>query len=83
MVSQVGVRKIDIDVCGEKGKVVEISGQWRSRESDARDWRTGHWWEHGFVRRLELPDDANWRGTEAYIENDTFLDIKIPKVSCG
>jgi len=63
--------------------VVEISGQWRGRESDATDWRTGHWWEHGFVRRLELPDDANCRRMEAFIDTDIFLEIKIPKNNSG
>ncbi|ONK74727.1 uncharacterized protein A4U43_C03F9520 [Asparagus officinalis] len=79
----VGARKIEIEVCAEKEKVLEISGQWKSRESNVRDWRTGHWWEHGFVRRLELPGDANWRRIEAYIDNEIFLEIKIPKNISG
>ncbi|XP_020256520.1 22.3 kDa class VI heat shock protein isoform X2 [Asparagus officinalis] len=78
-----GARKIEIEVCAEKEKVLEISGQWKSRESNVRDWRTGHWWEHGFVRRLELPGDANWRRIEAYIDNEIFLEIKIPKNISG
>lgn len=35
------------------------------------------------MRRLELPDDANWRRAEANIENDIFLEIKIPKNNSG
>jgi HSP20 family molecular chaperone IbpA len=60
--------------------VLEISGQWKALQaSSQRDWRTGRWWEHGFVRRLELPDDANWKKAEAYVYDDCFLEIKIPK----
>lgn len=59
--------------------MIEISGKWRGRESDSRDWRAGRWWEHGYVRRLELPENANWRKIEAYIDNDNFIGIKIPK----
>lgn len=76
-----GGRKIDIEICVEKGKVVDISGQWKVPESDSKDWKTKCWWEHGFVRRLELPNDANWRKMEVYVENDTLLEIKIPKVN--
>ncbi|XP_008793750.2 22.3 kDa class VI heat shock protein isoform X2 [Phoenix dactylifera] len=74
-----GARNCDVEICGEKGKVIEISGKWRGRESDSRDWRTGRWWEHGYVRRLELPENANWRKIEAYIDIDNFIEIKIPK----
>nr|XP_029122622.1 22.3 kDa class VI heat shock protein isoform X2 [Elaeis guineensis] len=74
-----GARNCDVEICGEKGKVIEITGKWRGRESDSRDWKTGRWWEHGYVRRLELPENANWRKMEAYIDNDNFIGIKIPK----
>uniref|UniRef100_A0A2N9J1Y0 SHSP domain-containing protein n=1 Tax=Fagus sylvatica TaxID=28930 RepID=A0A2N9J1Y0_FAGSY len=70
----------NVQVCVEKGKVVEISGQWKlQRESKAKDWRSGQWWEYGYVRRLELPEDADWRRIEAYVNNDINLEIRIPK----
>ncbi|KAG6475552.1 hypothetical protein ZIOFF_064780 [Zingiber officinale] len=75
----VGVRKCDAEVCGQSTKVIEISGLWRGKESEARDWKLGCWWEHGFVRRLEPPTTANWKKTEAHIVDDTLLEIKIPK----
>ncbi|ESR65380.1 21.7 kDa class VI heat shock protein [Citrus sinensis] len=75
-----GVGKNQVQVSVENGKIVEISGQWKEqRDPRAKDWRSGHWWEHGFVRRLELPEDADWRKTEAYLSNDVFLEIRIPK----
>lgn len=60
---------------------MEISGQWKPQrdQSKAKDWRSGHWWEPGFVRRLELPEDVDWRETEAYVSNDMFLEVRIPK----
>ncbi|XP_021665054.2 21.7 kDa class VI heat shock protein isoform X2 [Hevea brasiliensis] len=69
-----------VRVYAENGKIVEISGQWKQqKESKAKDWRSGHWWEHGYVRRLELPEDADWSKIEAYVNNDTFLEVRIPK----
>ena len=59
---------------------MEISGLWRNqREPKAREWRSGHWWEHGFVRRLELPENADWRRIEACVNDDIYLEIRIPK----
>ncbi|CAL9042746.1 unnamed protein product [Musa banksii] len=75
----VGARKCDIDVCNLKEMVVEISGRWRGRETDTKDWKNGRWWEYGFARRLELPEDANWTKMEAYITDDISLEIRIPK----
>jgi HSP20 family molecular chaperone IbpA len=66
----------------EKGKVVEISGQWKQQQRDqskTKDWRSGQWWEYGYVRRLELPEDADWRRMEASLNNDILLEIRIPK----
>lgn len=64
----------------EHGKVVVITGLWKQlKESKTKDWRTGHWWEHGYVRRLELPENADRRKIEAYLSNDVFLEIKISK----
>lgn len=79
MFVSVGARKCDIDVCNLKEMVVEISGRWRGRETDPKDWKNGRWWEYGFARRLELPEDANWTKMEAYITDDIFLEIRIPK----
>ncbi|KAJ0966076.1 hypothetical protein J5N97_027214 [Dioscorea zingiberensis] len=72
-------RKSEIEISGEKGKVVEISGQWSGRESETMNWKASRWWEHGYVRRIELPEDANWKKMEAYIDDDNLLEIKIPK----
>ncbi|KAL5976080.1 hypothetical protein ACLOJK_020410 [Asimina triloba] len=73
-----GLKKYDAQILVENGKVLEISGQWRHRETSCKDWRNGHWWEYGYVRRIELPENANWREIEANIDNH-FLEIKIPK----
>ncbi|CAL5341809.1 hypothetical protein CsSME_00026284 [Camellia sinensis var. sinensis] len=75
-----GIGKSSVQVYVEQGKVVEISGQWKNqKEPKTRDWRSGHWWEYGYVRRLELPENADWRKIEAYVNNDTVLEIRIPK----
>ncbi|KAK9268346.1 hypothetical protein L1049_000095 [Liquidambar formosana] len=77
-----GVEKNDVQVYVENGKVVEISGQWKQqKESKSSDWRSGHWWEHGYVRRLELPEDADWKNIEAHVKSDMFLEVRIPKNS--
>ncbi|KNA25899.1 hypothetical protein SOVF_001820 [Spinacia oleracea] len=52
-----------VQVCVEKGKILEINGQWTDHHK-ARDWKSGHWWEHGFVRRIEVPENADWKKTE-------------------
>ncbi|XP_071725838.1 21.7 kDa class VI heat shock protein isoform X2 [Rutidosis leptorrhynchoides] len=73
----------NIHVSVENGNVIEISGLWKHKQ-EARtttDWRTGKWWEHGFVRRLELPENTDWKKIEAYVNNDTLLDIRLPKNS--
>lgn len=46
-----------------------------------KDWRCGRWWEHGYVRRLELPDDADWRKLEAKLSSEKYLEIRIPKAN--
>ncbi|XP_068644617.1 21.7 kDa class VI heat shock protein-like [Aristolochia californica] len=69
----------DVQIYVDSGKVVEISGQWRRGESEAKDWRTGRWWEFGYVRRLELPENAKWRKMEADIDAEHYLEIRIPK----
>lgn len=53
-----------MEVSGDAMKVIDISGLWRAPAADGRDWRCGRWWEHGFVRRVELPEDAEWRKVE-------------------
>ncbi|GAB2215467.1 hypothetical protein Droror1_Dr00019852 [Drosera rotundifolia] len=74
-----GVGEDTLQVCFERGKVLEISGMWKQqRGSKSRDWRSSHWWEHGYVRRIELPENTDWKKTEAVLRNDTFLEIKIP-----
>ncbi|XP_043712038.1 21.7 kDa class VI heat shock protein [Telopea speciosissima] len=76
-----GVGKYNNQVCVENGKILEISGQWKQqRESNTRDWKDGHWWEYGYVRRLELPEDADWRKMEANVNDDIHLEIRIPKI---
>ncbi|KAF9609921.1 hypothetical protein IFM89_019287 [Coptis chinensis] len=75
-----GVKKLSPQVIVECGKVLEISGQWREqRDSDVKDWRSGRWWEFGYVRRLELPENADWRKTGATVDDEIFLEIRIPK----
>ncbi|KAL8033637.1 hypothetical protein ABFX02_13G172500 [Erythranthe guttata] len=64
-----------VEVCIENGKIMEISGQWRQK----REWKSGLWWEYGYVRRIELPEQTDWRKTEARVKNDLVLEIKIPK----
>ncbi|TKW26496.1 hypothetical protein SEVIR_3G193900v4 [Setaria viridis] len=75
-----GGRKCDVEVSGDAMKVIDISGLWRVPPADGRDWRAGRWWEHGFVRRVELPEDAEWRKVEAYFDDgEGSLEIKVPK----
>ncbi|KAF0927083.1 hypothetical protein E2562_029842 [Oryza meyeriana var. granulata] len=75
-----GGRKCDVEVSGDAMRVVDISGLWRAPPPDSRDWRAGRWWEHGFVRRVELPEDADWRKVEAYFDDgEGSLEIKVPK----
>ncbi|KAK4387001.1 class VI heat shock protein [Sesamum angolense] len=78
-----GLGQNSLQVCIENGKILEISGQWRQqqRESRAKDWRSGKWWEHGYVRRLELPEQTGWRRAEAHMKNDVVLEIRIPKTA--
>ncbi|PVH62169.1 hypothetical protein PAHAL_3G225200 [Panicum hallii] len=75
-----GGRKCDVEVSGDAMKVIDISGLWRAPPADGRDWRAGRWWEHGFARRVELPEDAEWRKVEAYFDDgEGSLEIKVPK----
>ncbi|CAA6668759.1 unnamed protein product [Spirodela intermedia] len=78
----------DLAVAVEKGRVVEISGRWRRRrrrrEEDSgerSDWRAGEWWELGFVRRLELPEDARPATAVAAVDGSGLLEIRIPRRS--
>ncbi|KAG9454257.1 hypothetical protein H6P81_007161 [Aristolochia fimbriata] len=73
------LKKLDVQIYVDGGKVVEISGRWRQSESEAKDWRTGRWWESGYVRRLELPENVKWRKMEANIDEEHFLEIRILK----
>ncbi|KAK6154391.1 hypothetical protein DH2020_008639 [Rehmannia glutinosa] len=73
--------KNSLQVCVENGKILEISGQWRQqKDGGTKGWKSSHWWEHGYVRRLELPEQTDWRKTEAHLKNDVFLEIRIPKI---
>lgn len=80
-----GGRKCDVEVSGDDAmRVVDVSGLWRAAPPppppDGRDWRAGRWWEHGFVRRVELPEDADWRKVEAFFDDgEGLLEIKVPK----
>ncbi|CAI9088522.1 OLC1v1022863C1 [Oldenlandia corymbosa var. corymbosa] len=77
------VGKNSIQVCVEGGKIVEICGQRMLQVKDSRvkDWRGSNWWEYGFVRRIELPENADWRNVEASVISDKLLEISIPKNS--
>lgn len=78
LISETGVGKGSIRVCVEDGKVLVVSGQ--LKEAGTTDWRAGNWWEYGCVRRIELPENAEWRKTEAFLSGDhKFLQVKIPK----
>lgn len=76
-----GTGKNSVQVYAAEGeKVVEISGQWKQQSRETKtDWRSGNWWEYGYVRKLELPEDADCRRIEAFVTNDLLLEIKIPK----
>ncbi|XP_021758784.1 21.7 kDa class VI heat shock protein-like isoform X1 [Chenopodium quinoa] len=77
-----GVGEDSVQVCVEKGKILEVSGQWKqSSDPKARDWKSSHWWEHGFVRRIELPENTDWKKPEVTVKNDIILEIKIPMKS--
>ncbi|KQK05552.1 22.3 kDa class VI heat shock protein [Brachypodium distachyon] len=80
-----GGRKCDVEVSGDCGRVLDVSGLWRAAAPpDGRDWRAGKWWEHGFVRRVELPEDADGARVEAYFDDgDGSLEIKVPKKKGG
>ncbi|XP_010448462.1 PREDICTED: 21.7 kDa class VI heat shock protein-like [Camelina sativa] len=89
------VLKSDLPVVGKNnvqvyvdvsGKVMEISGQWNNNKKTVvnGDWRSGKWWEHGYVRRLELPGDADPKNSEVFLPNNedcSFLEIRIPKIN--
>ncbi|OIW08298.1 hypothetical protein TanjilG_02974 [Lupinus angustifolius] len=73
-----GINNIEVHV--DNGKVVEISAQWKlQRDLKANEWRCDHWWEYGYVRRLEMPEDADSNNIEAHIYNNMVLEIQIPK----
>lgn len=77
-----GGRRCDVEVSGDAMKVIDICGLWRAPAADGRDWRCGRWWEHGFVRRVELPEDAEWRKVEAHFDDgEGALEIKVPKTA--
>ncbi|KAM1655261.1 hypothetical protein ACFX2K_007546 [Malus domestica] len=80
--------KNNVQVSAENGKVVEISGQWKQQQGgesnslkSTKDWRSGNWWEHGYVRRLELPQDADSKRIEASLANDLLLELKVHKIN--
>ncbi|XP_050219250.1 21.7 kDa class VI heat shock protein [Mercurialis annua] len=70
-----------VQVYAENGKIVEISGQWKNqqKETKAKDWRSGHWWEFGYVRKLEVPEDADFNKIEAFLNNDLIFELRIAK----
>uniref|UniRef100_A0ACD5T8W0 Uncharacterized protein n=1 Tax=Avena sativa TaxID=4498 RepID=A0ACD5T8W0_AVESA len=75
-----GGRKCDVEVSGDGARVVDVSGLWRAPPADGRDWRAGRWWEHGFVRRVELPEDADGCKVEAYFDDaEGSLEIRVRK----
>ncbi|KAK8950019.1 21.7 kDa class VI heat shock protein [Platanthera guangdongensis] len=78
---QTGASNVNVEValCGDKVRVIEISGKWEEKEAGGENWRNNQWWEHGFVRRLEVPDDADLMKMEACIADDVALEIKLSK----
>ncbi|KAI4321909.1 hypothetical protein MLD38_035236 [Melastoma candidum] len=70
-----------VQIWVDEGKIMEISGLWKKGQGQgqSREWRCGRWWEHGFVRRLELPEDADWKRAEAKVDEESnSLEIIIP-----
>ncbi|KAK8950233.1 21.7 kDa class VI heat shock protein [Platanthera guangdongensis] len=53
--------------------------KWEEKEAGGENRRNNQWWEHGFVRRLEVPDDADLMKMEACIADDVALEIKLSK----
>ncbi|XP_010520872.1 PREDICTED: 21.7 kDa class VI heat shock protein [Tarenaya hassleriana] len=83
-----GNEKNNVRVYVDKGKVVEISGQWKQqtqgemnnkKTTGTKDWRSGQWWECGYVRRLELPGDGDTSAADAFVSSDDVFEIRIPK----
>ncbi|XP_065862244.1 21.7 kDa class VI heat shock protein isoform X2 [Euphorbia lathyris] len=73
----IGMSTVGIGVNGEKGKIMEISGQWKQQQREREgDWRSGNWWENGYVRRIEVPQDGDWKKIEAHLINDVFLEVQ-------
>ncbi|KAK8967611.1 21.7 kDa class VI heat shock protein [Platanthera guangdongensis] len=68
-----------VALCGDKGRVIEISGKWEEKEAGGENWRNNQGWEHGFVRRLEVPDDADLMKMEPCIADDVAMEIKLSK----
>ncbi|XP_015898099.3 21.7 kDa class VI heat shock protein isoform X1 [Ziziphus jujuba] len=77
-------KNCNVQIYADSEKVVEISGQWKQQTRESKmEWRSGNWWEYGFVRRLEMPEDADCRRIEAYVTTDMVFEIKIAKKTLG
>ena len=80
IIGKIGTGK-NVQVHAENQKALEICGQWNVQREvrNNKDWRSGNWWEIGYVRKLELPDDADWKRVEAFLTNDSLLELKFPR----
>jgi HSP20 family protein len=70
-----GLKKDDVDVTVENGRVLKINGQWNQnkRQDDC-----GEWWKEEYMRRFILPENGDIEQAHASMD-DGVLEIRIPK----
>ncbi|CAM6105907.1 unnamed protein product [Calypogeia fissa] len=75
-----GLKKEDIKVELEDGRVLQISGE-RSHEEERKGdrWHTVERSHNKFVRRFKLPDNAHTDSVSAKVENGV-LTVTVPKI---
>eukprot|EP00253_Pinus_taeda_P005689 PITA_05689 len=70
-----GLKKDDVNVAVENGRVFKISGQWNHNN---RPDGCAEWWKAEYLRRFLLPDNGDIEQTHASMD-DGILEITIPK----
>lgn len=70
-----GLKKDDVNVGVENGRVLKISGQWNNNN---RPDGCAEWWKAEYIRRFLLPDNGDIEQTHASMD-DGILEITIPK----
>ena len=70
-----GLKKDDVDVTVENGRVLKINGHWNQnkRQDDC-----GEWWKEEYMRIFILPKNGNIEQAHASMD-DGVLEIKIPE----